>query len=141
MRIPLATHAALLLVATLAALLALPSPALAVPAEQVRVIDGDTVAIGQERLRLLNIDAPETSSPRCPAEAAAGERATTRLKELTAGGVMVVRSGDRDRYGRTLGRLVVGTRDVGDILLSEGVALPWEPGRRAWEERRRHWCP
>lgn len=35
---------------------------------RVVIIDGDTIAIGTERVRLLNVDAPESFRPRCEAE-------------------------------------------------------------------------
>ncbi|HIF78570.1 MAG TPA: thermonuclease family protein, partial [Sulfitobacter sp.] len=31
-------------------------------------------------------------------------------------------------------------RDAGQMLMEEGLALEWKPGRQAWLERRRHWC-
>lgn len=125
-------------IAVLLATLVLSSAA---AAADLRVIDGDTVALGDERLRLLDIDAPEFHRPRCPAEAVMADRARRRLADLLAGGtVLVERSGERDRYGRTLARLRVDDRDAGDVLMAEGLVVPWRPGRAAWEERRRHWC-
>lgn len=54
-------------------------------AVQVRVIDGDTVEIraSGERIRLENIDTPETGDrARCTAERQAGERATSEARRL-----------------------------------------------------------
>ena len=46
-----------------------------VPAAEVRVIDGDTFALGRERIRILGIDAPETANrARCEAERRALKR-------------------------------------------------------------------
>lgn len=73
---------------------ATPAPAL----ERVtRVLDGDTVEIGAERIRLKGINAPEKGE--CGAD-----RATARLSELVEGGVRVDRRGTGDR-GRSLAYL------------------------------------
>lgn len=39
----------------------------------------------------------------------------------------------KDRYGRTLGRVLVDGVDVGELLISEGLA-------RRWDGRRHPWC-
>ncbi|MDY0241975.1 MAG: thermonuclease family protein [Rhodospirillaceae bacterium] len=111
-------------------------------AAELKVVDGDTLRRGPDLLRLQDIDAPETYEPRCPAELRRGKQATARLNELvrSARKVRVVESGKRDRYGRLLVTLLVDGRDVGDILIAEGLAVPWENGRRAWFKRRAHWC-
>ena len=64
-----------------------------------------------------------------------GRRATHRLKELLASGeVRVIESGKLDRYGRTLAHLTVNGRDVGGVLIGEGLARPYNGGRR------QGWC-
>ncbi|EIM26682.1 thermonuclease family protein [Microvirga lotononidis] len=105
---------------------------------RVVIIDGDTIALGRERL--LNVDTPETFRPRCDADLVAGLRAKERLAELLRAGPVGIDRHGEDRYRRTLARLSAGGRDVGEILIAEGLALPWRDGRAAWEERRRHWC-
>lgn len=110
------------------------------------IIDGDTVAIGGERIRLLNVDAPESFRPRCERELVAGLRAKERLAELLRAGYVWIERQGQDRYRRTLARLLLvqassgAPRDVGAILVSEGLAVLWQSGRAAWEWRRRHWC-
>src|SRR5689334_9400441 len=46
------------------------------------VVDGDTAWVGGVKVRIADIDAPETHPPHCPEEARLGERATRRLAEL-----------------------------------------------------------
>lgn len=99
------------------------------------VIDGDTVRYQGERIRLLDIDAPETRGAQCAAEADRGRRATLRLQELlNEGPFEVVRQGSRDVdvYGRQLRVLARDGRSFGAILVAEGLARPWDGARRSW---------
>ncbi len=69
------------------------------------VVDGDTFKLGERKVRIIGIDAPETHPARCPAEAKLGEAATAKLQELLNQGPfeMVGRfDGMKDRYGRDL---------------------------------------
>ncbi len=96
----------------------------------IYVIDGDTARLrGGERVRVLNIDAPEISKPRCEAEAALGFRAKERLARLLSGARVTIHRCDggrcEDQYGRTLARLEANGRDVGETLISEGLATRW----------------
>lgn len=70
----------------------------------VRVVDGDTLALdGEERVRLIGVDTPETKDPRRPVEYF-GQEATAFTRRLAEG--RRVRLGydqqRQDRYGRTL---------------------------------------
>ncbi len=99
------------------------------------VVDGDTVWIDGVKIRVADIDAPETHPPRCASEADLGGRATRRLAELMSAGPFVLRpvGRDEDRYGRKLRVITRNGRSLGDQLVSEGLA-------RTWEGRRRPWC-
>lgn len=69
------------------------------------VIDGDTFKIGERKIRIIGIDAPETHPARCDAEAKMGEKATAELQRLLNQGpfTMVGRIDDPvDKYGREL---------------------------------------
>ena len=101
------------------------------------VIDGDTIrAPYGVKYRLMGFDAPETFQAKCDAELALGKRATERLKELLASGeVRIIESGKIDRYGRTLAHLTVNGRDIGSVLIGEGLARRYD-GRT----KRESWC-
>ena len=95
-------------------------------------VDGDTIrSPAGVRYRLLGFDAPETFQARCDEELALGLKAKERLQELISSGVAVLlESGETDKYGRTLARLTVSNRDVGAILIAEGLARPYSGGKR-----------
>jgi len=98
------------------------------------VVDGDTLWIGGENVRLADIDAPETHEPRCAGEQALGDRATRRLHGLVNSGAVTLHpiGRDRDRYGRKLRIVAVGGTSVGDTLVGEGLARWYQGGRRSW---------
>ena len=108
----------------------------------LQVVDGDTLKIAGRRLRLEAVDTPETFRPRCDNELRKGQEATARLKELMAAAneVWIDDTGEVDKYDRPLIHLMLDGRDAGDILVQEGFALEWLPGRQAWLDRRFHWC-
>ena len=69
------------------------------------VIDGDTIKLGQRKIRVIGIDAPEVTQPQCPAEAAKAEQATAKLQALLNQGPFEMVGSitrDKDRYGRDL---------------------------------------
>lgn len=105
------------------------------PAE-IRVWDGDSIRLGttrhSEAVRIFNVDAPEIEG-QCAYESRLALQSKIRLAELLEGRrVEILRQGT-DRYGRTLAAIRVEGRDVGDILVSEGLA-------RTWAGRREPWC-
>ncbi|HEV2501500.1 MAG TPA: thermonuclease family protein [Mesorhizobium sp.] len=101
-------------------------------------VDGDTVVIDGERIRIANIDTPEIHHAQCDAEQRLGLVAKRRLTELLASGKVEVLRGDpdsgrlKDRYGRTLAILSVDGKDVGGILVEEGLAREWTGRRASW---------
>jgi len=112
-----------------------------VPPGTLVVVDGDTVKIGRQRLRLLTIDAPEIEHARCKAERLVGEASKVRLMKLIDGRTVTIHfSGRDDRYGRPLVDLSVPAGDIAMILIDEGLAVRYRGGRKAWAERAAHWC-
>jgi len=104
-----------------------------VPAAEVRVIDGDTLRIGAERIRLIDIDAPEMGSgARCDAERYLADIAKERLSTIIEGQQLEVDRRGRDRFGRTLAYIRVSGADVGEMLIRARVAVRWEGRRHEW---------
>jgi micrococcal nuclease len=98
------------------------------------VVDGDTFWFGGEKIRISDIDAPETHPPHCQIEAELGRRATIRLQELLNAGPFELEADDRDhdQYGRKLRVVTQGSSSVGLQLVSEGLARRWDGGRKPW---------
>jgi endonuclease YncB( thermonuclease family) len=101
----------------------------------ISVYDGDTIRLGDERIRIIGLDTPELGHrAECEGEARAAERAKQALiGEIAQGNVALQRQGT-DRYGRTLARVTVDGRDVAATLIAQGLARPYAGGRRE------SWC-
>lgn len=103
------------------------------------VHDGDTIRCGVERVRIMNIDAPELpGSSRCdPRHLRGGANPSwcdydkgfasrdALITFIARGQVMLERHGT-DRYGRTLAKITVNGRDAGAYLVSQGRARWWQ---------------
>jgi len=107
-----------------------------IPGDLVYMIDGDTAEIQGERYRLTGYDTPETYRASCAEEKALGDLATARARELisTAAEVEIREQGKSDKFGRRLAELSVPEGDLGAILISEGLAVPYYGGKRI------DWC-
>jgi micrococcal nuclease len=103
-----------------------------------KVVDGDSlwfVASGSGQrieIRLRNIDAPEICQD-------GGAESRQALLDLVAGKTVMLQSGARDAYGRTLGQLSVEGQDVARRQVLEGQAWSsrarWDRGPLVAEER------
>lgn len=100
------------------------------------VVDGDTFWMDGEKIRIADIDTPETHPSRCAEEARLGNAATDRLQALLNAGTFELTSIDRDtdRYGRKLRIVERNGQSLGGVLVSEGLARPYGGGPRAG------WC-
>ena len=103
----------------------------------VRVVDGDTLVVnrgnGDERVRLVGVDTPETVAPNAPVECF-GPEASAYVTDLLSGATVRLDAdpsqADTDRYGRLLRYVWVATdagawTSVEALLLSGGFAEPY----------------
>jgi endonuclease YncB( thermonuclease family) len=98
------------------------------------VVDGDTFYMDGVKIRIADIDAPETHPPRCDLERRLGYAATKRLRQLLNSGPVILSRIDRDEdvYGRKLRNARVNGADVGETLVSEGLAHRYVHGKLPW---------
>ncbi|RUS63556.1 thermonuclease family protein [Pseudorhodobacter sp. E13] len=100
-----------------------PAQALTLSGQAV-VTDGDSLRIGAERIRLFGIDAPELKQ-RCDPSGrnwACGKWAKDALQQIVSQGVLRCEAVEKDRYGRTVARCMVGQRDVAALMVRAGAA-------------------
>ena len=95
---------------------------------KVRVIDGDTFDVAAQRVRIFGIDAPE-SKQSCETEQgttwACGAWVSAQVAALYDGKRAICREEDRDRYDRIVARCEIAGRDVGQQLVSSGLAFAY----------------
>lgn len=106
----------------------LASVALADLSGPLRVIDGDTVVIGETRIRLHGIDAPEKAqfcgsrtAPMWPC----GSWITGEVRARFDGRNARCAAVDIDKYGRTVARCEVAGEDLGAALVRGGLAFAY----------------
>jgi endonuclease YncB( thermonuclease family) len=80
------------------------------------VIDGDTIAKGDLRIRLWGIDAPERGQRQ-------GDASTQHLRALLRGAAIKVVPKDTDKYGRLVAQLMVDGQDISGRMVTDGYAL------------------
>lgn len=130
-----------------------PTTMLASQSQEFTVTDGDTVHVVGEAAgtRLVGFNTPEKFSPECEYERQQGERASARLRELVAHGAARLtkvacacapgtQGTKKCNHGRYCGTLTVDGKDVGSILISEGLAVPFVCGRTSCPPTPRPWC-
>jgi endonuclease YncB( thermonuclease family) len=93
-----------------------------------RVIDGDTLDIAGERIRLHGIDAPEKDQT-CSIDGqkwACGVAAWGYLVQLLAGQPVRCEARDVDQYGRTVAVCFADDQDINAAMVGEGWALAYQ---------------
>jgi endonuclease YncB( thermonuclease family) len=101
------------------------------------VIDGDTIDIGGERIRLEGIDAPETGQScgrKWVGHWDCGQGATRLLIELTKDRDVTCVARGRDKYGRTLGVCSAGGLDLNAEMVRRGMAWAFLKYSRTYVE-------
>ncbi|PTQ75477.1 endonuclease YncB(thermonuclease family) [Celeribacter persicus] len=93
----------------------------------LRVIDGDTFSIGDVRIRLYGIDAPELSQSCFDMRGrswSCGQWSKAVLENLASGTVRCV-ARDTDRYGRTVAVCASEAEDINAAMVAAGAAYAY----------------
>tara|TARA_A100001391_G_C5001390_1_gene260859 strand:- start:191 stop:646 length:456 start_codon:yes stop_codon:yes gene_type:complete len=92
-----------------------------------RVIDGDTLEISGQRIRIHGIDAPEgrQTCTRGQTIWLCGKKAAKAMIALVRGSEVKCEAIDTDRYGRIVGKCFANGRDVGKALVMDDLALAY----------------
>lgn len=91
----------------------------------VKVVDGDTIDVGNTRYRLHGIDAPEAGQMCQTATGdiwSCGQDATHFVENLVAGGKVECTPKGRDLYGRVIAICRAGGTDIGAEMVTAGLA-------------------
>jgi endonuclease YncB( thermonuclease family) len=132
------------------ALLASAAAAQPIDKSEIHVSDGDTISVRGKVYRLVGFNTPETFRAKCAQERALGVKADRRLRALINAGdldLTEVRCSCRPRtegtqrcnFGRSCAILKAKGTDVGQTLISEGLAEVY-PCSATRCPKRRDWC-
>jgi micrococcal nuclease len=124
-----------------------------IDAAEIRVIDGDTIRVyhKQPNVRLVGFNAPETRRAACAAERELGDKATRRVRELLQAGNLDfefvacscppgTQRTPACNHGRDCGTLKSNGRDVGELLIAEGLAVPFKCEATRCPPTPKPWC-
>lgn len=92
------------------------------------ITDGDTLRIGNTRIRIFGIDAPEKHQTCATTDGNSypcGEEATKALAHLIDGNSIICVVEDTDRYGRSVAICEVNGNDIGYALVAAGWAVAY----------------
>jgi endonuclease YncB( thermonuclease family) len=117
----------------------------------IQVIDGDTIAIRGQTVRLVGFDTPEGGvNARCEAERSLAAKAANKLRQLVAAGGLDLsqvacacppgtEGTTACNYGRACGLLKAAGKDIAGLLIAGGLAKPYHCSRDRCP-RREPWC-
>jgi endonuclease YncB( thermonuclease family) len=97
-------------------------------AGRASVIDGDTLEIHGERIRILDIDAPEsrqTCTQPDGTEWRCGQKAALAVSDWIAQRQVTCETSKKDMYDRWLARCATGSNDLGKWMAVNGWAVPY----------------
>ena len=102
--------------------------------------DGDTCYVmidsNEAKIRLLELDTPEISKPKCEAELELGLEARDYLNNLiiNASSVEIKTKYEKDYFGRTLAHLIIDGEDASAKIISNNLGVIYERGNK------KDWC-
>ena len=102
--------------------------------------DGDTCYVmidgTKAKIRLLELDTPEISKPKCEAELELGLEARDYLNNLiaNASSVEIKTEYEKDYFGRTLAHLIIDGEDASAKIRSNNLGAIYERGNK------KDWC-
>ena len=102
--------------------------------------DGDTCYVmidgNKAKIRLLELDTPEISKPKCEAELELGLEARDYLNNLitNASSVEIKTEYEKDYFGRTLAHLIIDGEDASAKIRNNDLGVIYERGNK------KDWC-
>jgi len=89
----------------------------------LRIVDGDTIIVNSEKIRLHGIDTPETKQ-KCMNnnghQNACGIRATKELRDIIGTNKVSCKRKDKDRYVRSVSVCYIKGQDINALLVERG---------------------
>ena len=107
---------------------------------QASVIDGDTIEIHDQRIRLQSVDAPEAGQYCTLADSQpwrCGQTAALKLHDFIGNKTVTCEQQGKDRYRRIVAVCSAAGQDLGAWLVENGWALAYERYGKAYVEHQK----
>ncbi len=113
-----------------------------IPADVISVYDGDTIKVMarpwpgmslETSVRVRGIDTPEIKG-KCETEKAKAVDAREQAKQFVGKHVLLTNIELGKYAGRVVANILVGNQDLGEFLITSGLARPYDGGKR------KSWC-
>ena len=95
---------------------------------KARVIDGDTIYIGETKIRLHGIDAPEKNQ-KCffhNKDWECGKRSTLYLKKIISNHNVMCETRNKDSYKRYIGICYINDENINKLIVRNGWAIAYK---------------
>ncbi|MDT0684613.1 thermonuclease family protein [Roseicyclus sp. F158] len=102
---------------------------------RAKVVDGDTLRVDDERVRLFGIDAPESDQSCARPDGTAwqcGQAATQALEAMIVAGQVDCEVRDVDRYGRSVAICQSGSVELNREMVAQGLAVAYREYSRRY---------
>lgn len=96
------------------------------------VLDGNTVYVDRQKVRIAGLEVPKIQDARCPQERNSGIDAALRLAELLNGGKVTMGPPIRNPSGAEVRKIFVNGDDIAPAMLSAGLARPVGEDNVSW---------
>lgn len=113
----------------------IPTDPIALRPSDIIVYDADTFDVGNERIRVANLDAPEIGRRAdCDEERALGDAATAAVSAIiqNANAVTIYPEDERDFFKRVVARIDVDGTDLAQTIIGRGLGRPWRGRSSDW---------
>jgi len=104
--------------------------------QAIKIIDGDTIELSSEKMRLFGIDAPEKGQPckRNNAPYDCGAASTEHLEFMLTGTKVECVKKEKDRWGRYIALCSADGEDVSQLMVRHGWAVAYRDYSTAYIE-------
>lgn len=106
------------------------------PHQAIRIIDGDTIELSSEKMRLFGIDAPEKGQPckRNNASYDCGAASKEHLEFLLTGAKVECVKKKKDKWGRYIALCSADGEDISQLMVRHGWAVAYREYSAAYIE-------
>ena len=101
-------------------------------ASDTRVVDGDTIVVGDEHIRVHKLDAPEIRNAECSTEKALGLQAKAFVEGYLYDAEITITRTGKKTWGRSEADVYVDGVSLTDTVIAHGYGVRWSGDKHDW---------